>query len=144
MRFIGSKANLLNNIEAVINENVQNTGGVFCDIFSGTSSVAQHFKPQYEIISNDALYFSYVIQKATIENNKTPDFNSLKQIGILDPISFLEDTKITTFNSIVYGTCTYKSYFAIFHISFCKSFPFLHIEQLRYLKQFPTTYIKCS
>ena len=98
MRFIGSKANLLNNIEAVINENVQNTGGVFCDIFSGTSSVAQHFKPQYEIISNDALYFSYVIQKATIENNKTPDFNSLKQIGILDPISFLEDTKITTFN----------------------------------------------
>ena len=51
MRFIGSKANLLNNIEAVINENVQNTGGVFCDIFSGTSSVAQHFKPQYEIIS---------------------------------------------------------------------------------------------
>lgn len=59
MRFIGSKANLLNNIEAVINENVQNTGGVFCDIFSGTSSVAQHFKPQYEIISNDALYFSY-------------------------------------------------------------------------------------
>jgi adenine-specific DNA-methyltransferase len=98
MRFIGSKVNLLNNIEAVINENVQNTGGVFCDIFSGTSSVAQHFKPQYEIISNDALYFSYVIQKATIENNKTPDFNSLQQIGILDPISFLEDTKITTFN----------------------------------------------
>ena len=55
MRFIGSKANLLNNIEAVINENVQNTGGVFCDIFSGTSSVAQHFKPQYEMLFSKEL-----------------------------------------------------------------------------------------
>ena len=98
MRFIGSKVNLLANIESVINQNVQERGGVFCDIFSGTGSVARHFKPYYEIHSNDALYFSYVIQKATIENNSEPSFEKLKDIGILDPISFLEDTKIRTYN----------------------------------------------
>ena len=98
MRFIGSKTNLLNNIEYVINQNVQNLGGVFCDIFSGTCSVARHFKPFYEIHSNDSLYFSYVIQKATIENNTKPTFQKLKSIGILDPILFLEDTKIQTFD----------------------------------------------
>lgn len=98
MRFIGSKVNLLDNIACVINENVVTKGGVFCDIFSGTGAVAKHFKPNYEIISNDALHFSYVIQKATIENNKTPDFASLQQIGIIDPLSFLEDTKIKTLN----------------------------------------------
>ena len=98
MRFIGNKSNLLNNIETVINQNVQETGGVFCDIFSGTGAVAKHFKPYYEIHSNDALYFSYVIQKATIENNAKPSFSKLQNIGILDPMSFLEDTKIQTYN----------------------------------------------
>lgn len=98
LRFIGSKSNLLTNIESVINQNVQETGGVFCDIFSGTGSVARYFKPHYEIHSNDALYFSYVIQKATIENNTKPSFEKLKSIGILDPMSFLEDTKIKTYD----------------------------------------------
>ncbi len=98
MRFIGCKSNLLNNIEAVINQNVQKMGGVFCDIFSGTGTVARHFKPYYEIHSNDALYFSYVIQKATIENNSEPTFSKLKNIGILDPMSFLEDAKIQTYD----------------------------------------------
>ena len=69
MRFIGSKANLLKNIDIVISENTTGNENVFCDIFSGTGSVARYFKPRYEVHSNDALHFSYVIQKATIENN---------------------------------------------------------------------------
>ncbi len=42
MRFIGSKDNLLDFIESA----VRNTGirnGVFCDLFSGTSKVGNHF-----------------------------------------------------------------------------------------------------
>mgnify|MGYP002335477663 CR=1 FL=1 len=61
MRYIGSKLALLDNIESVINENTTGKEQVFCDLFSGTASVAKHFKHRYEIISNDFLYFSYVI-----------------------------------------------------------------------------------
>ncbi|OUO94395.1 Dam family site-specific DNA-(adenine-N6)-methyltransferase [Cloacibacillus sp. An23] len=94
MRFIGSKAKLLKNIDMVISENTEGNEKTFCDIFAGTGSVARYFKPRYEIISNDTLYFSYVIQKATIENNSTPEFSKLKSIGILDPFRFLEETQI--------------------------------------------------
>lgn len=94
MRFIGSKANLLNHIEDVITENTDGTENVFCDIFSGTGTVARYFKPKYEVISNDALHFSYVIQKATIENNSLPTFAKLHSIGISDPFKFLEETQI--------------------------------------------------
>lgn len=93
MRFIGGKALLLNQIKQVIQENTDGTEQVFCDIFAGTGAVARYFKPDYEIISNDFLHFSYVIQKATIENNQVPDFKKLKQIGILDPFAFLEESK---------------------------------------------------
>ena len=67
-------------------------------MFSGTGAVAKHFKPKYEVHSNDLLHFSYVIQKATIENNTVPSFNKLKNIGIIDPFKFLEETKIDTLN----------------------------------------------
>ena len=73
MRYIGSKTNLLKNIESCISLNIHTKQKSFCDIFSGTGVVARYFKPQYEIISNDVLYFSYLIQKSLIENNKIPN-----------------------------------------------------------------------
>lgn len=98
MRFIGSKSNLLKNIDMVISENTTGKETVFCDIFSGTGTVARYFKPRYEIHSNDILHFSYVLQKATIENNKKPSFSKLKNIGIKDPFKFLEETQIQILN----------------------------------------------
>lgn len=86
MRFIGCKTLLLDNIKEVIDENVRDAT-LFCDIFSGTSTVARHFKQWYQVYSNDLLYFSYVLQMATIENNKIPEFKKLSKIG--DPISYL-------------------------------------------------------
>lgn len=94
MRFIGSKITLLDNINKIIVENTTGNEQIFCDIFSGTGSVAQHFKSKYEVYSNDSLYFSYVIQKAIIENNSIPAFEKLKRIGIQDPFSFLEETPV--------------------------------------------------
>ena len=85
MRFIGCKTLLLENIESVINENVK-YANVFCDIFSGTGTVANYFKQFYRIISNDLLYFSFVIQKAIIENNKIPTFNRIPKIN--NPIEY--------------------------------------------------------
>ncbi|MCK4445786.1 MAG: DNA adenine methylase [Candidatus Marinimicrobia bacterium] len=79
MRFIGSKENLIFFIERVIQEMCIN-GKKFFDIFSGTTKVAQHFKKKgYNIISNDNLYFSYILQKTYIENNTIPKFIYLTQ-----------------------------------------------------------------
>lgn len=94
MRFIGSKVQLLDKIKEVIDENVNDQSTNFCDLFSGTSSVARYFKQYYQIISNDIMHFSYVLQKATIENNEIPEFRGLIEIGISDPIEYLNTTPL--------------------------------------------------
>ena len=95
MRFIGNKTNLLNDIAQVIKENCDGTEKVFCDIFSGTASVARFFKNRYKIISNDLLYFSYVLQKGTIENNEIPSFKKLEdRLNIHDVFDYLEKIEI--------------------------------------------------
>ena len=105
MRFIGNNTNLLNDIAQVIKENCDGTEKVFCDIFSGTASVARFFKNRYKIISNDLLYFSYVLQKGTIENNEIPSFKKLEdRLNIHDVFDYLEniDIKQEKFNKFIY------------------------------------------
>ena len=64
MRFIGNKTALLDNINDFICENIPYYDDmVFCDIFSGTSSVARYFKKDFQIISNDLLYFHMSFKK---------------------------------------------------------------------------------
>lgn len=88
MRFIGNKTQLLDNIKEVVDKHAANAHS-FCDIFSGTASVARFFKQWYEIYSNDLLYFSYCLQRATIENPDKPAFAALcKDTGIQDPVSY--------------------------------------------------------
>ena len=90
MRFIGCKTLLLDNIKQVVDEKAPDAE-TFCDIFSGTSVVARFFKQWYEVYSNDILYFSYVLQKATIEVDAMPDFFGLRERGITDPIAYFND-----------------------------------------------------
>lgn len=88
MRFIGCKTLLLENIKQVIDENASDAK-TLCDIFSGTATVARYFKQWYEVYSNDFLYFSYVLQKGTIENDNVPSFTTLaEKLGIKDPIDY--------------------------------------------------------
>ena len=99
MRFIGNKTALLDNISDFIDENIPYYEDmVLCDIFSGTSSVARYFKKDFQIISNDLLYFSYVLQKATIVNNNFPEFKKLKSYLKLDNyqdiVNYLENTSL--------------------------------------------------
>lgn len=102
MRYIGSKANLVKNIENCITQNIRTKQKSFCDIFSGTGVVARYFKPQYEIISNDALFFSYIIQKAYVENNGIPSFKKLKT-ETDNPFFYLENFALTeTDNKFVF------------------------------------------
>jgi adenine-specific DNA-methyltransferase len=90
MRFIGSKENLKNEIKEIAKKNTKNVKSL-CDIFSGTTSVARFFKKDYSIISNDLLHFSFVLQKATLENNKIPRFSKLKKTNVDNPIKFLNE-----------------------------------------------------
>lgn len=88
MRFIGCKTNLLENIKEVVDRHAAESTS-FCDIFSGTASVARYFKQWYEVYSNDLLYFSYCLQKGTIEAPAKPKFENLnKTFGITDPLIF--------------------------------------------------------
>ena len=119
MRYIGSKINLLNNIEDVIQENVKEDIEIFLDLFSGTGVVGEFFKKDYKIISNDNLYFSYILQKSKIENNRIPEFSNLKRIGIADPLLFLEtepfsikDNYFITHNYSPYKKCE-RMYFTV-------------------------------
>lgn len=80
MRYIGNKQNLVNTIGAILDERGV-VGESFCDLFSGTTSVARFFKQRgYRVVSNDILYMSYCLQRAYIENNDTPTFGNLTDI----------------------------------------------------------------
>lgn len=93
LRYIGSKSLLLEYIENIINSKALNTNSL-CDIFSGTSIVARYFKKNFEIISNDLLHFSYVLQKATIENEMYPEFKEIKKYLGEDPFNHFEKIEV--------------------------------------------------
>jgi len=95
MRYIGSKISLLPQLDAAVSERKLN-GGAFCDIFSGTGAVGRYFKNRFPVISNDLLYFSYVLQYAGIQLNSKPDYSKLEdKIG--DPFQFLNTIDIKSF-----------------------------------------------
>ena len=88
MRYIGSKVNLLSEIRSVVDSHAPGSR-VLCDMFAGTGVVGREFKSSHEIISNDILYFSYVLNAAYNGLPKRPNFKSLsKKLGS-DPIDFL-------------------------------------------------------
>ena len=100
MRFIGNKTQLLENIKEVIDKHSVDAHS-FCDIFSGTASVARFFKQWYEVYSNDLLYFSYCLQRATIENPKKPEFIKLAQVlGVDNPIVYFNEMSTNEMESL--------------------------------------------
>lgn len=64
---------MLSSIEEVIKEN-NIKGETFADLFSGTGCIGDHFKDRYQILSNDFLYYSYVISRAKLKNESIPRF----------------------------------------------------------------------
>jgi len=78
MKYIGNKQRLLGFIDSVVQSERLPKKGTFIDIFTGTTSVAQHYKKKgYKIIANDFMTYSYVFQQAYIKNNRFPKFNNL-------------------------------------------------------------------
>lgn len=78
MRYYGCKDKLLDFLAAGVAKTGVNHGSSFCDLFSGTTTVAKHFKRKgYTVIANDMLEFSYALARAYIKNNKYPLFKGL-------------------------------------------------------------------
>ena len=76
MRFLGNKTRLLEKIEYVINENnIQ--GEIFCDLFSGSSSVGDYFKDRFKIIANDYMHSLSVFAKGKLMFNDAPNLRCL-------------------------------------------------------------------
>lgn len=100
MRYIGSKILLLDQIKQVVDEKAPDAR-TFCDIFSGTAAVARYFKQWYQVYSNDLLFFSYVLQRATIENDSMPGFLYLKEhMGIADPVEYFNSREISQLETL--------------------------------------------
>ena len=130
MRYIGSKLNLLSQLDAVISERQPN-GGIFCDIFSGTGVVGRYFKNRFPVISNDILYFSHVIQYAGIQLNRVPSFNKLEtEIG--DPFRYLNNIngKKFDFKADPFTAMNY-SYFGTDKRMYFTEINALHIDAIR-------------
>ena len=89
LRYIGSKINLLDQIEKIINEKVDGTEETFLDLFGGTNTVGVHFRSRYKVISNDLLYFSYQGALARIAGNQEYTFKGIYDECEGDPIGFL-------------------------------------------------------
>lgn len=88
MRYLGNKTRLLKEISKFI-EKQDIKGKVFCDIFAGTGSVGDFFKNKYDIISNDFLYSSSVINKGRILNKTIPEFERFQKKYKLTPFEYL-------------------------------------------------------
>ena len=91
MRFIGGKKLMLDNIICVLRENTSNIN-IIADIFSGSGIVASCFKSVgFNVISNDIMYFSYVLNRGSICLNERPMFENLK---IRNPIHYLNNLEL--------------------------------------------------
>lgn len=107
MRYIGGKSLLLDNINAVIAENADDATSVL-DIFAGSTIVSDNFKKKgFTTLSNDFLFFSYVIQRGTIALNKKPTFAGLE---IADPISYLNNLTIADTDISIEQCFIYNNY----------------------------------
>jgi DNA adenine methylase len=97
-RYMGSKANLLNELKSISSEYEFET---VLDAFSGTSSVSYMFKVLgKKVFSNDFMNFNYEISKALIENNKV----KLKNEDLKRLLEFETNDKFiqTTFKNLYF------------------------------------------
>lgn len=97
MRYIGNKTKILGAIDRMlVKKNLDREGLVFFDAFTGTSSVARHYKNKYRIIANDNLYFSYVMAQANLNFPK----NAFQTLGF-DPFAYFNEAKTDCFEGFV-------------------------------------------
>lgn len=98
MRFIGSKKNLLSEIDNILQPHLDGTEKSFVDLFAGSNVVGDYFANRYQIISNDIMYFSYVLARGSLTISSTPSFKALQKKGISDPLQFLSSQPLDEYD----------------------------------------------
>ena len=89
MRYIGGKSLLVDNISKIIDDNCGDAKSIL-DIFSGSGVVSQYFTDRgFDVITNDFLYFSYVIARGTIGIKAAPKFAKLPFDNVFDYLNNL-------------------------------------------------------
>ena len=107
MRYIGGKSLLLENINNVISSEITTVSSVV-DLFAGSGIVSNCFKSNgYRTISNDFLFFSYVMSGASIGLNRKPSF---KKLGIGDPVRYLNALTLADTNFEIDQCFIYNNY----------------------------------
>lgn len=97
MRYIGNKTKILDEIDNLLEEKGLNKKSLkFFDAFTGTASVAHHYKDRYNLIANDNLYFSYVIAEAKL-NSKSKMFEKLG----FDPFEFFNNADTSNIEGFI-------------------------------------------
>ncbi len=108
MRYIGGKSLMLENIEQVIKENAPLSKGRFFDCFSGSGVVSNYFKAKgWQTISNDIMYFSYVLARGSAGISTALSFDRL---GIGDPLSYLNDLTLEESGFLLEDCFIYQNY----------------------------------
>lgn len=107
MRFIGGKTLIIPYIMRMIEEKAINVKSV-SDVFSGSGIVSREFKNLgYNVISNDLMYFSYILLRGTIGINSKLEF---KNIDIQNPIKFLNNLSIDKIDINISDCFIYQNY----------------------------------
>lgn len=97
MRYIGNKTKILDHIDDLLKrKGLFKNGLTFFDAFTGTASVAMHYKDKFRIIANDNLYFSYVIAEAKL-NSKDNMFCALG----FDPFNYFNNVDCENFEGFI-------------------------------------------
>lgn len=97
MRYIGNKSKVLDEIDNLINKKGLNRKGLsFFDAFTGTATVAHHFKDRYHIIANDNLYFSYVIAEAKLNSQSS----MFKKLGF-NPFDYFNNADTSKYTGFI-------------------------------------------
>lgn len=87
LRYIGNKTRILNKIEEMIDDKGI-SGGVFADLFTGTGSVADHFKDRFEVIANDMMMYASVFALAKISYSEAPEFIAFRDKFGVSPFDY--------------------------------------------------------
>ncbi len=123
MKYIGNKFNLLGFIEESLKSGGVPLEGAFTDLFSGTTSVAEHFKKLgFSVTANDFMTYSYVMQRAFVESNEIPTFERVTEDlnisvssspvqAVLDYLNSLEPSEGYAFNNYGAGGSENRMYF---------------------------------
>lgn len=107
MRYIGGKSLLLEKINTVIDNEIPNVSSVI-DLFSGSGVVSTNFKSRgYRTISNDFLYFSFVLSRTAVMLNSKPSFNKL---SVNNPIEYLNSLSLSDTDISINDCFIYNNY----------------------------------